>query len=212
MPGSGEVQQATSTDAALIQQAANGSESAVRILVERLTPIVRARVRRRLVGSGVAGFGSYTADDLVQEIWLTLVKDGCKQLRAFDPSRGASLEGFVGMVAERQIGNVRRSELQTSKRRTNTVANDPDTVPEPTAPDVSPEDQALGADFVDRISRHLQAKLSERGQVIFRYLYEDRLEPARIAQIMGVERQVVYNWQHKIRNLVSEFVAAQSSV
>ncbi len=51
----------------LIQKARAGQSQAARVLVERLMPVVQARVQRRLARTG-GRIGAYDRDDLVQEI------------------------------------------------------------------------------------------------------------------------------------------------
>ncbi|MGV3621265.1 MAG: helix-turn-helix domain-containing protein [Archangium sp.] len=36
-------------------------------------------------------------------------------------------------------------------------------------------------------------------------LYSDGLDADETARVLGVNRQVVYNWQHRIRSLAREF-------
>lgn len=189
---------------ALIAGAQRGDPAALRRLITRLMPVLQARVRRRLRSRPDRRLGSFDEQDLVQEIWLSLVKDGAAQLARWDPERGATLEGYVGMVAERVLGNVAQ-QVGALKRRADAdrsdaspellVASGPD--PEQTA-DLKQTCAALGA--------HLEQELPAKGQTILRYLYTDGLAPDEVAEVMGVNRQVVYNWQHKIRKLAQGFL------
>ena len=65
--------------------------------------------------------------------------------------------------------------------------------------DPDPEALALGHDLAAGLDAHLNATLPERGRLVLRAIYEDGLEPQAVADLLGVNLQVIYNWQHKIR-------------
>lgn len=189
-------------DLALIDRALRGDATALAALVKRLMPVLFARVRRAC-GTTARAHGALDVDDLVQEVWLALVDDDGKLLRAYDPSRGATLEGYVGMVATREVGNIRQ-RVSAKKRGAHLRAVEeapdrPDSRP-------NPEQDAASRQLAARLGAHLEASLPERGQLVLRYTFNDGLEPAEAAHTMGVSLQVVYNWQHKIRALAREFV------
>lgn len=200
---------AVDTTLQLIRFAQQGRADAVRVLIERLMPVIQARVHRRLLRARGGMLGNYGRDDLVQEIWLILVKDGARQLAAYDPSRGLSLEGYVGMIAERELGNVYARELETDKRRAQQNALGTEAIEDVASRGSSPHEEVEGLQVREQLTAYLGAHLPAKGQLVCRYLYGDHLEPDRIAEVMGVSRQVVYNWQHKIKQLVSDFFAAR---
>ena len=191
-----------SDDHALVRRAIAGVASAVEILIRRLMPVVRARVRRAL-GRGGARLGPAEGDDLVQEIWLKLIDRSGAQLLEYDPARGASLEGYVGMIAEREAGNfLRRSSAQ--KRGGHLVTVEPGAELPSSAP--SPEESASASDLAARLGEHLEKELPARGLLVFRYAFTDELPPNEVAKILGVTVQVIYNWQHKIRAAARAFL------
>ena len=74
----------------------------------------------------------------------------------------------------------------------------------------NPEAQAIAQDLALRLGAHLKASLPARGQLVYRYVWEDGRSPTEIATLMNVERQVVYNWQHRVRDLVRAFLEANA--
>jgi RNA polymerase sigma factor (sigma-70 family) len=189
---------------ALIRRAVGGEEPAIAVLVRRLMPVIRARVRRALSREG-ARLGPSDGDDLVQEIWLKLVDERGAQLIAYEPDRGASLEGYVGLIAEREIGNLVR-KLSTQKRGGHLIAVEPaEDLPSSTA---NPEEAAAAENLAARLGEHLEALLPARGRLVFRYAFTDELPATEVAKILGVTVQVIYNWQHKIRIAAREFIAS----
>jgi RNA polymerase sigma factor (sigma-70 family) len=182
----------------LIAAAARGDSSATRRLVERLLPVVRARIRRLQVRR--ADLRRHETSDLVQQVFLCLLEDGARQLRQWEPTRGASLEGYVGMVTEREVGNTEQRAV--ARARHETPANDIEAL----SPQPSPEAQTVARDVVDRLGAFLARELPPKGQVVFRCLYTDGLDAEETARMLGVNRQVVYNWQHRIREVARRFL------
>jgi RNA polymerase sigma factor (sigma-70 family) len=193
----------------LIRQARSGQTAAVRILVERLMPVVQARVQRRVMRMPGSKIGHYDRDDLVQEIWLALVKDELRVLSAYDPARGATLEGYVGMIAEREIGNIRQRELEAEKRKTNQLSVVVEQIDQVARSFDSPEANLEGRRMSEQLGVYLEQNLPPKGRIICRYVYGDHAPIEKISEILGVSRQVVYNWQHKIRQLAQEFFERQ---
>lgn len=191
------------TTAALLRRTLDGERAAGRVLLDRLLPVVHARVWRRL--RGVPGLGLDPAD-LVQETLASLFADDARVLRQYDPARGASPENFVGLVAERMAG--RLIEHARAQRRGGGQAG----VSLDDAQGAA--DEAPGAarrvedqDLVRRFAEHVEATLPERGRLVFRLLYLDEFSPPEVATALNVNLQVVYNWQHRVRTEAARFAA-----
>lgn len=186
-------------DLKLVRRALAGRGRAMRALVDRLLPVIRARVRRRVRDM------PERREDMVQEVWVYLLANGGAALRGFDPNKGSSLEGFVGMLTERRIIDEHR-KAAAARRGADKQVHDPMAVA--AAPDnQTPEDVAISADLAERLGAHLMRVLSGTGQLVFRLIYTDQCTPAEAAEAMGVKIQVVYNWQHKIRTEVRTLMA-----
>lgn len=179
-------------DVALVRQALDSSGAARQRLIERLDPVIRARVRASVGNNGVDVHG---LEDLAQQIWVRLFDHNARRLAAFDPALGRSLEGFVGMIAQQEIVELlRRKRLEQAPL---------DAVPEPAGLDQ--ERRLLSRDFGRRLRAHLDQELPDRGRLVLRFLYDDGRSELEIATIMGVSPQVVANWKHKIRVLARAF-------
>lgn len=182
----------------LIAAVSRKDRDATRTLVERLFPVVRARVR--LVQARRADLRHLDAGDLVQQVFVVLLDHDARQLAQWDPSRGASLEGFVGMVTEREVGNA--GQRAGARQRFEVVTESPADAPLDSS---SPEAQTSARDAVSRLGAFLEAQLPPKGRVVLKCLYNDGLDADETARMLGVNRQVVYNWQHRIRSLAREF-------
>ncbi len=185
---------------ALIDRVSRSEPAAVRALTERLLPVVRARVRRLLARR--PDLAQLDANDVVQHVFLRLLENGASQLKKWSPERGATLEGYVGMVSEREAGNV--GQKVASRERFEAQEGDVE------APSVepSPESRVVERDTANRLTAFLSAELPPKGQLVLKCLYADGLDADETARMLGVNRQVVYNWQHRIRVLARQFLPA----
>lgn len=190
-------------DQRLVRRALRGHGDAVRALVDRLMPVIRAQVAygiTRRAGRVQAG-----RDDYAQEIWLALWAEDGKRLRAYEPGRGATFEGYVGVVAERLFRSLLRKEV-AQKRGGDLHQVDQEALDRVHAEGQGPAAQVEARRDAEALWAHLQTVLPERGQLVFRLIYTDGLTVDDAAAALGVNRQVVYNWQFKIRNAAKAFL------
>jgi RNA polymerase sigma factor (sigma-70 family) len=144
--------------------------------------LVRAAVGK-VVGRGMPGLDP---DDLVQDVYIRLVRDDLALLRRFDPGR-ARLSTWITLVARSvAIDAARRRRLPTTALGDAAAAV---TAPEPAAP-ADPDRMRLGPD----VPMHL---LSERQRLVVRLLFEDDRSVPETAAILGVDEQTVRSTKHK---------------
>jgi RNA polymerase sigma-70 factor (ECF subfamily) len=197
-------------DRALVRRALDGDPSAAKILVRRLMPIVHARVGWFLTKARGRSPSPSDHEDLTQEIWLQLMKDNGHRLRAFDPARGATLEGFVGTIAHNEAA--KKLEYETREKRGGKSAQvDAESLERVAATDGTPEETALANDLAARLKEHVLGTFPERGRLVYLYLFVDGHPPEEVARILSVSTQVIHNWQHKIRNAARTFLSARNS-
>ncbi len=199
-----EVAELVERDRLLVRRALDGDSAAGDELVARLLPIVRGRARRAFARDRRGAIPA-NVDDMVQEVWLVLVAKDGHRLRAWDPERGLSLEGYVGLVAESEIRRL-RTRAAAKKRGGHLRALGSEALEAAIAPTPTPEERTVARDLTARLGAHLEQALPTRGQLVFRHAFTDGRPPAEVAQLMGVKIQVVYNWQHKIRELARNFL------
>src|SRR5207302_3862860 len=88
----------------LVDQCLSNVEAAWTELVDRYAPILRHVLSRTLaIGHRDRG----RVDDLLQDLWLALMNDDCRQLRKFDEHRG-SLQVFLVLQAREQARRLHR--------------------------------------------------------------------------------------------------------
>jgi len=188
-------------DTALIRAALAGHSTALRVLVRRLLPVIHARVKTFLRTRSGTAIGSDDASDLVQQVWTTLMQEDGHALRAYDPTRGKSLEGYVGMICQRELWRAveklraqkregERQAVPLDERRQETVGNGLS----------GPEKVAAAREHLQALLWHLEHVLDARDRVVMRCLYHDAMSAEETASMLGVATQVVYKSQHRIRS------------
>jgi RNA polymerase sigma-70 factor (ECF subfamily) len=102
-------------DRGTIERALRGDGVAVRALVELLTPAIQTSIARVLLRSGARLGRDVRSEvaDLTQEVFERLFAEDGRLLRDWEPERGASLAGFVKIVAERHALSVLRSRRRS---------------------------------------------------------------------------------------------------
>jgi RNA polymerase sigma factor (sigma-70 family) len=146
-------------------------------------PVWDAFVRRYagLVVAAVRGVAQESGDveDLVQEVFLRLCKDGFRLLKTYDPSR-AGLSTWLTIVA--------RSTARDALRRRRLALTPIDAVPEGLlAIDATPPEKL----------KLPEGLLSPRQKLVLSMLYDRDMEVAEVATALGVDPQTVRSTHHK---------------
>ncbi len=175
-------------DEALIARALSGDRAAQRALAERLSPVIRARVARKLRGRGDPG----EADEVAQKVWTLLFDKDGPLLGRWQPG-GLSVENYVGRAAEWEALH----HLRAQGRARTEPLDAADELPSPHDVERSVADRDQARKLYARVAEQLPPK----GRLVLAALYADELSPDEAAELLGVTRQVVYNWQHRIRAL-----------
>jgi RNA polymerase sigma-70 factor (ECF subfamily) len=175
---------------------------ACRLLVAALSPAIHARVtaalaRREAVGGG--RFSRQEANDLVQEVFVLLWENDGRILRLWDPSRGASLRTFAGLVAERAVASNLRSGRRSAWREDPTFDDDLASLAGGTdALDLRVHDR----DFLTRLLDRLREALSPRGLLLFEALYLHERDADEVAREHDMTVESLYVWRSRARKTV----------
>lgn len=198
-----------SVDEAEIEQAYAGGERAQRELVSGLLPIVHRAVVRRLFPLARARGRDprHELDDFVSGVFVRLLDDDWRVLRAFDSSRG-SIESYVSTVADRHV----LSEFRVRARDpyaeipVDTSASDAQLRP------VSDfEGQVRAREILDELYAFLEGRLSERGLLLFRLLEVECLPVAEVCERAQMSTAAVYQWRSRLRRLIQEWRDTRTS-
>lgn len=151
----------------------NGDATAWESFVRRYGGLIVAAVR------GVA-LNHSDIEDLAQEVFVRLCKDGFRLLRTYDPAR-AGLSTWLTIVA--------RSTARDALRRRRVESVPIEAVPE----------AQLAVDPVEPVRKLKlpEALLSPRQREILAMLYDKEMEVAEIARALGIDPQTVRSAHHK---------------
>ena len=173
----------------------SGNRRARRRLVDRVNPLIEARVHQSVSREKRIGINGY--DDITQQVWVRLFDRDAHRLHGFDPERG-SLEGYISTIAQSVILDL----IKARNGRINVAVLHEEQI-EDSAP--SAEERTALKQLAQRLRLHLDSVLPTRGKLVLKLLYDDGREVDEAAEIMGVSNQVVANWKHKIKTLAREF-------
>ena len=151
----------------------DGDGAAWEAFVRRYGGLIVAAVRGVAAGHG-------DIEDLAQDVFVRLCKDGFRLLRTYDPTR-AALSTWLTIVA--------RSTARDALRRRRGESVPLEAVPE----------AQLAIDPVEPVRKLKlpEALLSPRQREILSMLYDRDMEVAEIARILGIDPQTVRSAHHK---------------
>ena len=179
-------------DQALLQDCLEGDQAAWRAFVTRLTPIVRFAVCSTL--SRHNGMMYVSTDDVVQEVYLRLMKQDCRLLRQFDPAR-ATLPTWAALVAR----SVTLDHLR-SRRRAGPFLGKP-------TPEVVEAAQTRDLEASDMLD-YVKDRLSADEWDTLNLLMVEGLAPEAVGKRLGLSTKTVYNRKlrifKKLRQLIRD--------
>lgn len=159
-----------------LQACIEGDNDAWNAFCDQTAGLVLAAIRRAMpVGRTPSGAET---EDVVQLVYVKLLRNDRRLLRAYDPAR-ASISTWITLIARSvAIDALRRKALDTSTLEDSTASA-------PAPPSRKPT--------VD-LPLHL---LTERQRLVLALLYQDELDVPRAADVLGVSAQTVRSTKHK---------------
>lgn len=194
-----------SLDRALLARALAGDRAALADLAIQIAPIIQARVARVLRRRASVGQPSCALADLTQDVFVRLLAFDRRALRAWDPERGLSLAGFVGLIAEREASSVLDSQRRTPWSDRLELHGDLEALSlgsvEPTN-----ERQQIARDLLTKLHERLRAWLTPRGRELFESLYVQQEPLASVAKRFGMPPSAVYAWRSRVGKRARELL------
>jgi RNA polymerase sigma factor (sigma-70 family) len=152
-----------------------------------------------------ATFSREDLDDLVGEVWLTLLRDDMKKLRQYDATRGFRIASFLGLVATNAtIDHLRARQAETSPLDEMLEDHLALRIDPPRCRVEQHEEVALARAALDQLSG------DERAFVID--CFHDERAPEEIARALGVSTNTVYSRKFKIREKLQKIVRTLDTV
>ncbi len=152
-----------------------GERSAWDAFIRRYAAVIHAAVLRKLLPAG----RGEDAEDVAQDVFVKLCREDFRLLRTYDPARAKLSTWLTVMAVTSAIDHLRRHAR----------------------PRVSLEEmpEALGAvEQRPRLPlRFPPGLLTDRQAAVLRLLYEEELEVAEAASLLGIDPQTVRSLHHK---------------
>jgi RNA polymerase sigma-70 factor (ECF subfamily) len=168
-------------------------------LTRRFSPLIAACVTRTLRRYGAAA--TVETHDLVNEVWVALLRDDKRKLRQYDAQRGARLTSFIGLVATHvtidHLRTPRAEELALDGMTEEQLA----TRVEAPAERIERRQEAARA-------RQAVRRLSRSDRALFASYVDDEQEPEAIARDWGVSVNTIYSRKSRIRRQLQQLLCA----
>lgn len=147
-----------------------------------------------------AVFSTDDLDDLVHDVWVTLLRDDMKKLRQYDAERGFRIASFIGLVATNTTIDHLRSR-QAEATPLDQVMEDYVSLSAESPRDSVEEQQEklLAERAINRLSRDERAFVYE--------IFHAERSPEELAKSLGVTTNTIYSRKFKIREKLAKIVA-----
>jgi RNA polymerase sigma-70 factor (ECF subfamily) len=183
----------------LLRRALAGERAATRALVDLLSPVVHARVARKLLRSGLARKQGrelrQEVEDFVQEVFVGLFADGGRLLRAWDPTRGLSLLNFVGLLSEHQADSILRSGRRSPWTE---EATQGESIERRAGSTESAHAHVSSREILAKIVERLRERLTPAGIELFQLLVVEERSVEDVCRQMGMTADAVYAWRSRL--------------
>ncbi len=190
----------------LVQSSLAGDRNAVRALVDRVGPVIQARVAR-VASRGRSRQGEQLRQivaDLTQEVFVSLFQDQGRVLRSWTPARGLSLEAYIGMVAEHQAISFLRSGRRSGWREDATG----DQELELSAGGHSgTHERVYARQTLNRLLDRMREVLSPKGLTLFELLVVEERSVIEVCEAMSMSADAVYAWRSRLAKTASALLA-----
>ena len=178
------------TDSELLRRTLRSETKAWNELVRRFRSLI-FRCVTKVLGRYESVLSSADVDEVYGEVMMTLVRDGMRKLRLYDPRRGTKLSSWIGMIAT----NVAYDYLRGTARRP--ILDRIDGVPDIEYDAASPLDDMLSDERRDQLNVML-AEYSDKDRAFVSLYYAQGLYAEEVAEEMKISVKTVYSKKHKL--------------
>ena len=185
-----------------VAAALDGDDASRRALVTFIARAVQAEVVLMMTryGSIRGRDGRQEVQDLVQEVFVVLLKDGAKTLRSWRPDGGRKFGSFVRLVAKRRLLSLMRTQSKnpwpdeptehaTLERRATSSAAEP---------------QIAHREELELLWTKLRRWFQPDDHALFRMFFVEGLSIEEVERATGRGRQSLYAWRRKLREFARE--------
>jgi RNA polymerase sigma factor (sigma-70 family) len=180
----------------LLRDMCNGDHHAERIFVQRYSAVVRWAVRSVLRSHGVIA-SPEDIEDLVGEVWVSLLEEHRRRLRLYDPARRTKLSTWIGMLARNKTIDVLRAAKNPIMSPSVVSLSEPCQTETLSSKALMPTEQLERAEQSQIAIEAMQRlSLEEQRFLKARYVYAKTTE--ELARQFGIAAATVYSRSFKI--------------
>jgi RNA polymerase sigma factor (sigma-70 family) len=148
-----------------------------------------------------ATFSREDLDDLINDVWLLLLRDDMKKLRQYDATRGFRIASFLGMVATNATIDYLRARDAESVPLDDALT-DLASLRAAEAPAEEVEERQRAA-----LAQAALAQLSGADREFVQWAFRDEVAPEEMARALGISTNTVYSRKFKVRAKLQRIVA-----
>jgi RNA polymerase sigma-70 factor (ECF subfamily) len=191
------------SDADLLKACLDDEREAWQAFVIRFSKLIYHSLYRTFKAKNFS-FDFQVADDLYQEVFLSLVKDKCKKLRQFKGKNNCSLASWLRMIAARTAIDFTRSHKSHLPLESDFPDGD-DLI------DTLSNGRELPDKSIEKLEwyqllRKLIEDFSPKDRYFFELCYNQELPDNEIAQILNLSIDVVYMKKNRIKNKLKAII------
>jgi RNA polymerase sigma-70 factor (ECF subfamily) len=134
-------------------------------------------------------------EDVFQEVFSALFKDGCKALRCFDPNK-ASFGTYLATIAKNTTINSCKMKNRNSVELTDAISGEPNEY----------EKDLENKDAVSKIKEALLA-FSAKDRLFYHLYFKENMPPDEVASLLGITIDTVYSKKAKIVDKLTKSIS-----
>lgn len=142
-------------------------------------------------------------DDILQDVWFELLKDGCKRLRHYRGDNGAPFWRYLALITSRLAWRIGKRRLGHSE------------VPLIEAREAEADDLAakvVQADIIEKLDRRVRETLDEIDQQIFEGYYVEGRRLKDLAIALGLRENAVHQRHRRLLDKLQRLARDLESV
>ncbi|WP_428267133.1 RNA polymerase sigma factor [Haliangium sp.] len=169
-----------------------GQDAAWTELVQRYRALIY-RCITKVTGKYAPDLPLVELEEIYADVLMALIRDDARKIRMYDPTRGAKLSSWIGMIAV----NTAHDFLRSVGRRP--MLDRIDGTPECYAEsERTPLDMLLEKERWDHFNG-LLCEFSDKDRTFLQLFYGQGLDAGQVADEMAISVKTVYTKKHKIR-------------
>ena len=188
----------TEEEIALLHALLNGKRDRWTEFTRRYERLITSCVLRTLRRYD-AVFSRDDLEDLVSDVWLALLRDDMKKLRAYCPEKGFRLASWIALIAT----NTTIDRLR-ARQSDDTHIEDMTTI-DIASQSAEPDEDMLGHERAQLAQAALEELSPEERSFVWQCFHDERA-PEEIAREQGVAVNTIYSRKFKIREKLAKIV------